>query len=74
MDSGSKPSAFDSSNLSRLISTPRFASFLDNADGDKERAFKLYIWNRDLSVSFLGDIAILEVALRNAMNDTAVKS
>ncbi|NII86166.1 Abi family protein [Corynebacterium glutamicum] len=74
MDSGSKPSTFDSSNLYRLISTPRFASFLDNADGDKERAFKLYIWNRDLSVSFLGDMAILEVSLRNAMNDTAVKS
>lgn len=29
------------------------------------------MWNRDLSVAFLGDIAILEVAMRNAMHDAA---
>ncbi len=36
--------------------------------GDPDRARELYLWDRDLSVAFLGDLAILEVALRDAMS------
>jgi hypothetical protein len=59
------------SGLDRGISAPRFATFERAAGGDSDLARDLYIWNRDLSVAFLADIAILEVALRNAIHDAA---
>ena len=59
------------SDLDRGISAARFSTFQNAAQGDDDLARRLYIWNRDLSVAFLADIAILEVALRNAMNEAA---
>ncbi|MDQ0425244.1 Abi family protein [Cellulomonas iranensis] len=59
------------SGLDRGISAPRFATFEHAAGGDPGLARDLYVWNRDLSVAFLADIAILEVALRNAIRDAA---
>ncbi|WP_222120661.1 Abi family protein [Paenarthrobacter nicotinovorans] len=58
-------------DLDRGISPARFSTFKNAARGDDDLARRLYVWNRDLSVAFLADIAILEVALRNAMNDVA---
>lgn len=58
-------------DLQDAISVPRFQTFLDAAGNDPVRARALYVWNRDLSVAILADIAILEVALRNAMHDRA---
>ncbi|SFJ57465.1 Abi family protein [Cellulomonas sp. KH9] len=59
------------SGLDRGISSPRFATFERAAEGDANLARDLYVWNRDLAVAFLADIAILEVALRNAIHDAA---
>jgi hypothetical protein len=58
-------------DLQGVISPPRFQAFLSAASNDPVRARELYVWNRDLSVAILADIAILEVALRNAMHDQA---
>jgi hypothetical protein len=58
--------------LVRGLSVPRFGTFLSAAGGDDRLARELYVWNRDVSVAVLADIAILEVALRNAMHESAV--
>lgn len=58
-------------DLQRAISAPRFQTFLIAAGNRPELARELYVWNRDVSVAILADIAILEVALRNAMHDAA---
>ena len=54
--------------LERSITPTRMGPYLAAAGGDAERASRLYLWDRDLAVAFLGDLAILEVALRNAMS------
>lgn len=54
--------------LDRAISTPRYASYLHAASQDKDLARRLYVWDRDLSTAILADLAIVEVALRNAMH------
>ncbi|MEV7974216.1 hypothetical protein [Cellulomonas sp. NPDC089187] len=55
--------------LDHAISAARFDTFLRVADGDRERARKLYVWDRDLASAILADLAIVEVALRNAVNE-----
>lgn len=47
-------------------------TFLAAAGGDQVLARELYVWNRDLSMAILADIAMLEVAMRNAI-DTALE-
>lgn len=54
--------------LDRSITPARMGTYLDAAARDTDRARELYLWDRDLSVAFLADLAILEVALRNAMS------
>lgn len=54
--------------LDQAISTPRYASYLHAANQDKDLARRLYIWDRDLATAILADLAIVEVALRNAMH------
>ncbi|WP_049830128.1 hypothetical protein [Arthrobacter sp. RIT-PI-e] len=44
-------------------------SYLAAAGHDQVLARRLYIWDRDIASAFLTDIAIVEVALRNALND-----
>ena len=58
-------------DLQRSISDARFQTFLDAAADDAKLARDLYVWNRDVSVGLLADIAVIEVALRNAMHDAA---
>lgn len=55
--------------LDRAISTPRYASYLNAAGQDADLARKLYVWDRDLSTAILADLAIVEVALRNALHN-----
>jgi hypothetical protein len=55
--------------LIRAISPDRLAMYLSAASGDQDRAVALYLWDRDLAAAMFSDIAILEVALRNALND-----
>lgn len=56
------------SALDRSIAPERMGPYLSSADGDHDRARLLYLWDRELSVAFLADLAILEVALRNSMS------
>lgn len=60
--------AREESALDQAISADRFATYLGAGAGDHALARALYIWDRDVSISILADIAILEVALRNAMH------
>ena len=55
--------------LDRAVSPARMSTYVRAANGDVDWARGLYLWDRELAVAFLADIALLEVALRNAMND-----
>jgi hypothetical protein len=74
MSSGLQAQPSSLADLDRGISLDRFATFQAAAAGDNDLARALYLWNRDLSVAFLADIAILEVALRNALHDAASRA
>lgn len=54
--------------LERSITPTRMSTYLSAASGDADLARNLHLWDRELSVAFHADLAILEVALRNAMN------
>lgn len=54
--------------LERSITPTRMSTYLAEAGDDADQARKLYLWDRELAVAFLADLAILEVALRNAMS------
>jgi len=53
--------------LDRAISPARLATYLAESGGDADLARRLYLWDRDISMALLADIAVIEVALRNAM-------
>lgn len=55
--------------LDRAVSADRYASYLRAASGSTSLARELYVWDRDLSVAVLADLAIVEVGLRNAMHE-----
>ncbi|MFJ4519001.1 hypothetical protein ACIP6V_35095 [Streptomyces sp. NPDC088770] len=48
------------------LSPTRYSVYLTEADGDRDRALRLYQWNTALSCAVLHDLGHLEVALRNA--------
>ena len=54
--------------LRRAISTDRFAPFAVSSGQDAELACRLYVWDGDLEAAILRDIAVVEVALRNALS------
>ena len=54
--------------LDRSITPIRMSTYLSEASGDANLARELYLWDRAVSVAFLADLAILEVALRNSMS------
>lgn len=54
--------------LDRSITPIRMSTYLFAASDDLHLARELYLWDRVVSVSLLADLAILEVALRNAMS------
>jgi hypothetical protein len=54
--------------LRQAVSPNRFAVFAAAASGDAELACRLYLWDRDLAAAILRDVAIVEVALRNALS------
>lgn len=55
--------------LVRAISPDRLGTyrFMSQQTGINE--LSLYLWDRDVAAAVIADIAILEIALRNAMND-----
>lgn len=50
------------------LSNERFATYLNAAGLDIDRAFELYLYNARLSKSFLYPLHVMEVALRNAVH------
>lgn len=55
-------------SLSSFLSTPRFNDYLDRCGHDSTEAARLYAWNHEIASTFLGPLAILEIAMRNTMN------
>jgi hypothetical protein len=60
--------------LDRAISTDRYGSYLQAAGQNRDLARRLYVWDRDLATAILADLAIVEVALRNAMHTALTNS
>ncbi|MFJ2621228.1 hypothetical protein [Glutamicibacter sp. NPDC087344] len=50
------------------------STFLASANNDPPDARTLYVWDRDVSLALLAGIALLEVALRNALNEQLVSA
>ncbi len=48
------------------LSPARFAAYVAECRGDRDRALALYEWNASVSAAFYRDLGHLEVALRNA--------
>lgn len=59
--------------LDQAISVDRFGTYLRAGGGDHGRARALYLWDRDVASAVLADVAIVEVALRNALDDALVR-
>lgn len=55
--------------LEVAISADRMGTYLREAGGDRLAARKLYVWDRDVAAAAFADIAIIEVALRNAIHE-----
>lgn len=53
----------------KWLSGERLAPYLEQCDGDIDRALELYKWNAALGQLLMRDIFHFEVALRNAYND-----
>jgi hypothetical protein len=56
-------------DFERVFSVPRLNKYLRAAGGDKQKALRLYRYNIKLCQRFYGMLGILEVALRNTVND-----
>ncbi len=59
------------SNRQQLINnipTPRFQTYLAAANQDPEKALALYQWNIDVAAAVTSTLAIVEVALRNTID------
>ncbi len=54
--------------LEHIISSPRFATFVDLADGDRQLAADLYDWTGKIAGALFTDFRILEVAYRNRID------
>lgn len=54
--------------LEQLISTARYKKYRAAAQGDDGRAARLYMWNCRLSSAYWPAIALVEIAVRNALD------
>jgi hypothetical protein len=59
--------------LERAISPDRLGTYQYEAVRSGRDELVLYIWDRDVSAAAMADIAIVEVAMRNSMNDALAK-
>lgn len=55
--------------LEVAITVDRLGTYLGEAGGDRTLARELYVWDRDVAAAMFADIAIVEVALRNAIHE-----
>ena len=58
------------SQLKYFLSTPRFNVYLARTSNDFDKAYQLYKSNIELSEAFYPILSVLEVSLRNAVNET----
>jgi hypothetical protein len=56
--------------LKYYLSSPRFNVYLAKTNNDFDKAYRLYKVNIELSETFYPILSILEVSLRNAVNET----
>lgn len=56
------------STLQRLLTPARLSPYLSEVEQDLDDAIDLYLWNRDLSLALFADMALVEVAFRNAID------
>ncbi len=59
--------------IERVIGADRFGFYLATA-GSQAEALRLYSWNAAIASAFLGPIAMIEVALRNAISQQLRKT
>ena len=52
------------------MSGPRFATYVNLAGGDRDRAVELYHWTGDIAGGLMADFRVLEVLLRNRIDQT----
>lgn len=55
--------------LPKIFSTPRFATYLAEKNGDKTKALALYQWNLEVSCAFLAPLQVCEISIRNAISE-----
>ena len=70
------PPAFSEEELAAIpavLSAARFGTYVREADGDRARALRLYVWSTELSAAFGPPLHFAEVAVRNAVAE-AVES
>jgi hypothetical protein len=58
--------------LEKAISPDRLSTYRKVARDTGRDELALYVWDRDVAAGAMADVAILEVALRNAMNECLV--
>jgi abortive infection bacteriophage resistance protein len=66
-----RPYNYDPTNLDCLeaaLSPERMRGYIRKANGDRAKAFELYLWNASLSSALYEPLQILEVSMRNSMN------
>lgn len=59
--------------LKASLSEPRFATYLTKASGKETYALALYLYNARLAKSFLFPLSVVEITLRNAVDDVLVQ-
>lgn len=58
--------------VQRHVTEQRLAPYMNATFNDVEKAVELYLWDRRLSSAFFHDISMLEVALRNTLDQAMV--
>ena len=62
----------DIASLRAALSTPRFAAYLRRAGNDDGYGLELYLYNARLAKAFLYPLHVVEVTLRNAIDESLV--
>lgn len=57
--------AHEIDDFEAVLSSPRFATYLREVEGDRQHALNLYCWNTEISAAFYTLLQFCEVAIRN---------
>lgn len=55
--------------ITKSLSDPRFSTYLKVSNGDRNRALELYLWNIDMAGAIAATTGMVEVQLRNAIDN-----